>query len=221
MTPNRHPLYKSWNGYSVKQEPVENPNRYSVYDFLDALPEVDREEIFAFNLPKMYFVDIETQAGENGYSEPVDASEPILSISIVHNDSIILMGLEDMPSDMQDRIRQKTNEYFDNTVDYKFKYIKYNTEFDMLYTFFHKLVPRMPLITGWNFLQYDWVYLMNRAKNISNPISGSMFPRKIDVSVASPTNRIDNVFGLEHIELPKHRMIFDYMQLYKNCRHIY
>lgn len=213
--PQRHPIYKSWDGYHVKSEPVSVPDRYAVYEFLDGLPEKDREEIFEFNTPKMYFVDIETQAGENGYSEPVDASEPILSLSVVHEDKIILLGLEDMSDEVQERIRVKTNEYFDNTVDYSFKYIKYESEFDMLYTFFHRMVPLMPLITGWNFVDYDWVYLINRARNISNTNPKSLFPNKIDISVASPTGRIEPVFGKEYVELPKHRMIFDYMQLYK------
>jgi hypothetical protein len=47
-------------------------------------------EIFEFNLPKVYFVDIEvSQKPEGGYSEPVDAECDVTSISVVYDDKII------------------------------------------------------------------------------------------------------------------------------------
>ncbi len=58
--PLKHPEFKSWDGKSVKQVEVSHPDRYAIYEFLDALPEDEREELFEFNLPKIYFIDIET-----------------------------------------------------------------------------------------------------------------------------------------------------------------
>lgn len=57
----KHPVYKSWDGKSVKQIEVSHPDRYAIYEFLDALPEDEKEEIFKYNLPKIYFIDIETE----------------------------------------------------------------------------------------------------------------------------------------------------------------
>lgn len=212
--PQRHPKFRSWDNKPVKQIEVSIPDRYSIYEFLDQLPEEEKSEIFQFNLPKMYFVDIETEIID-GFPDAETAPTQVLSISVVYDDKIILMGLKDMPDDMQERIRINTNKYFQKFgSDYKFKYVKYECEFDMLWSFFYKMVPKMPLITGWNFLNYDWLYLVNRARKISKWVDGK--ENKIDPSISSFTRRMNKVWSTNY-EVPAHRMIFDYMQLYEVC----
>lgn len=223
---DKHPTFKSWDNKSVKQIEVSHPDRYAIYEFLDSLPESEKEEIFEFNLPKTYFIDIETEIVD-GFPEAADvkdaagtvikegASTQVLSISIVYDDKIILLGLKDMPDDMQKRICDNTNKYFEKfNANYKFKYIKYEDEFDMLYAFFYKMVPKMPLITGWNFLNYDWLYLINRSRKLSKFVNGREY--KIDPTISSPTKRLNKIWSTE-FEVPAHRMIFDYMQLYEVC----
>lgn len=223
---DKHPTFRSWDGKSVKQIEVNHPDRYAIYEFLDSLPESEKEEIFEFNLPQTYFIDIETEIID-GFPEAADvkdalgnvtkegAATQVLSVSIVYDDKIILLGLKDMPEDMQERIRTNTNKYFEKfNANYKFKYIKYEDEFDMLYAFFYKMVPKMPLITGWNFLKYDWLYLVNRSRKLSKFVNGREY--KIDPTVSSPTKRLNKIWSTE-FEVPAHRMIFDYMQLYEVC----
>lgn len=223
--PQKHPIYKSWDGKHVKQVQVDYPDRYATYEFLDALPEEEKNEIFEFNTPKIYFIDIETEIVD-GFPEAEDiydkagnlvkegAATSILSISIVYDDKIILLGLRDMSQDMQDRIRNNTNKYFDKVggVDYKFKYVKFSDEFDMIHSFFYKMVPKMPLLTGWNFLNYDWLYLVNRARKLTKTVNGKEY--RIDPAISSLTKRMSKQWGTSY-ELPSHRMIFDYMQLYE------
>ena len=222
----KHPIYKSWDNKSVKQIEVSHPDRYAIYEFLDALPEKEKEELFEYNAPKIYFVDIETEIVD-GFPEAADildqdgkvitegAATKVLSISIVYDDKIILLGLKDMPDDMQDRIRKNTNEYFKNLgTEYKFKYVKYQDEFDMLYSFFNKMTPKMSVITGWNFLNYDWVYLVNRSRKLSKFINGKEY--RINPADSSPLKKINKMWGT-NFEVPAHRMIFDYMQLYEIC----
>ena len=222
----RHPSYQSWDGKSVKQIEVNHPDRYATYEFLDALPDSEKEEIFEFNLPKIFFIDIETEIVD-GFPEAADvldadgnlvkegAATQVLSISIVYDDKIILLGLKEMPEDMQTRITNNTNKYFEKFGgDYKFKYIKYDDEFDMLYAFFYKMIPKMPILTGWNFLNYDWLYLVNRSRKIFKNVNGKEY--KIDPSVSSLTKKMNKMWGTNY-ETPAHRMIFDYMQLYEIC----
>ena len=224
--PQKHPLYKSWDHKSVKLIEVTHPDRYAIYEFLDSLPDQEKEEIFGFNTPKIYFIDIETEIVD-GFPEAADikdkdgtvvkegACTKVLSISIVYDDKIILLGLKDMPQDMQDRIIEKTNKYFEKFgANYKFKYIKYEDEFDMLYAFFNNMVPKMPVLTGWNFLAYDWLYLVNRARKLKKWVNGREY--KIDPSISSVTKRMNKLWATEY-EVPAHRMIFDYMQLYEVC----
>ncbi len=224
--PQKHPDFKSWDGKAVKQIEVNRPDRYAVYEFLDSLPENERTEIFEYNLPKIYFIDIETEIVD-GFPEAADikdadenvikegAATRVLSISIVYDDKIILLGLKDLSQDAQDRILNNTNSYFEqHGTEYKFKYIKYDDEFDMLYAFFNKMVPKMPLLTGWNFLNYDWLYLVNRSRKISKWVNGKEY--KIDPRVSSITKRLNKIWSTDY-EIPAHRMIFDYMQLYEVC----
>ena len=224
--PQKNTEFKSWDGKSVKQVEVSQPDRYAIYEFLDSLPELEKNEIFEFNLPKIYFIDIETEIVD-GFPEASDikdqqgnitkegAATRVLSISIVYDDKIILLGLREMPKDMQERIIKNTNKYFDRFgTEYKFKYIKYDDEFDMLYAFFYNMVPKMPILTGWNFLQYDWLYLVNRSRKISKWVNGREY--RIDPAVSSLTKRMNKIWSTEY-EVPAHRMIFDYMQLYEIC----
>lgn len=212
--PDKHPKYKSWDGKCVKLVEVTNPDRYSVYEFLDSLPEKEKEEIFEYNLPKIYFVDIETEIID-GFPDAETAPTRVLSISIVYDDKIILLGLKDMPEDMQERIKNNTNEYFKKfNTEYKFKYVKYDDEFDMMYAFFYKMVPKMPVVTGWNFVNYDWVYLVNRSRQLKKNVNGKEYT--INPAISSLTRRLNKVW-MSNEEMPAHRMIFDYMQLYEIC----
>lgn len=211
---DRHPEYRSWDGKSVKQVQVNIPDRYAIYEFLDSLPEKEKEEIFEYNLPNIYFVDIETEIID-GFPEAEEAPTRVLALSIVYDDKIILLGLKDLSDEVQERIKVNTNKYFDKfNTNYKFKYIKYDDEFDMLYAFFYKMVPKMPLITGWNFVNYDWVYLVNRARKLNKWVNGKEY--KIDPAISSLTKRLNKVWSTNY-EMPAHRMIFDYMQLYEIC----
>ena len=213
---DKHPLYKSWNGKPVKLVSVTYPDRYSVYEFLDALPEEEKDIIFEYNTQKIYFIDIETEIlPEYGFPDSETAPTRVLSISIVYDDKIILLGLKDMPQDMQKRIQNNTNKYFEKyNVDYKLKYVKYDDEFDMMHAFFNNIIPKMPLMTGWNFIKYDWMYLVNRARKLQKEINGKVYT--IDPRVSSITKRLNKVW-MSNEEMPSHKMIFDYMQLYEVC----
>lgn len=218
--------YKSWDGKSIKLVDSPYPNRYSIYEFLDTLSEKEKEEIFEFNLPKIYFIDIETEIVE-GFPEASDilddagnvlkegAATKVLSISIVYEDKIILLGLKELSQETQTRILNNTNKYFEKLgTTYKFKYVKYESEFDMMYNFFNTMVPKMSVMTGWNFVNYDWIYLVNRARKLRKKINGKEVT--IDPAVASPTKKMNKIW-LKNYEMPAHKMIFDYMQLYEIC----
>lgn len=211
---DKHPKYRSWDNKSIKQVEVNYPDRYSIYEFLDNLSKEEKEEIYEFNVPDIYFVDIETEIVD-GFPDAESAATRVLSISVVYDDKIILMGLKELSKEAQGRIINNTNEYFKKyNIEYKLKFIKYEDEFDMLYTFFDKMVPKMPLITGWNFLAYDWMYLMNRSRKLTKNFNG--VDKSIPVHKSSQTGRVSKIWKTEY-EVPSHRMIFDYMQLYEIC----
>jgi DNA polymerase elongation subunit (family B) len=76
------------------------------------------------------------------------------------------------------------------------------------------MIPKMPMITGWNFVNYDWLYLVTRARKLKKVVNGKEYT--IDPAVSSLTKRLNKVW-MTNYEMPAHRMIFDYMQLYEVC----
>ena len=221
--PHRDKTYKSWDGKHVKKV-SSYPDRYSIYEFLDALPKEEQEEIYAFNEPNIFFIDIETEVDpEIGFPEPSEAPTRIQSLSIVYDDKILILGQEDLDAEQQRIIMEGNtdsggdivgvNKYFeDYDTKYIFKYIKYEDEFDMLYAFFNKMVHKMPCMTGWNFIDFDWTFLVNRARKLKKEKFGKVLT--IDPRVSSHTRRLNNIWGTNY-EVPAHRIIFDYMRLYE------
>ena len=211
----RDPDYKSWDGKNIKKVYGSLPDRYSTYEFLESFPKSETEDIFNFYNPKIYFIDIETEVID-GFPDPNEAPTMIQSISIVYDDKIILLGLKDLSEKERKDITNDTNAYFKGLIDfeYKLKYIKYNDEFDMLSAFFNKMLPKMPCITGWNFIDFDLKFLINRARKITKNVNGKIY--HIDPRVASYTRKLNSLFGKEDCEVPAHKLVFDYMDLYKS-----
>ncbi len=191
--------FKNWDGRSVKMSPSRQFNKFSLVYFMDGLPEADKAEIYEYNMPKTYFVDIETEIVD-GFPKAEEAKSRILAFSIVTpTKKVIVLGLEDMESDKIKKIEDDTNEYFKQFGDeWSFQYIKFKTEYDMVYTFVNKFMPRFPMMTGWNFINYDWQYIVNRCKRL-----------QIDITTAAKTGSLDS-----EDSRPLHMGILDYMQLY-------
>lgn len=191
--------FKNWDGRSVKLGNARQFNKFSLVYFLDKLPEKDREEILAYNMPKTYFVDIETEIVD-GFPKAEEAKSRILSFSIITPErKAIVLGLEDMSAESIQKIQDDTNEHFTGyDQDWEFKYHKFNTEYDMVYTFLMKFLPKFPMMTGWNFINYDWQYIVNRCKRL-----------QIDLTEVAITGSLD-----KKDSRPLHMGILDYMQLY-------
>jgi DNA polymerase elongation subunit (family B) len=197
--------FVTWDGKAVKQIYTNHPNRYSVYDYLDAMDEEEQKTIFDYNEPNIFFVDIENEILE-GKPEPHKAESEIQSISIVNKDKVLVIGTKKLAKSQLDSIEDGINTHFAklNTHKYEFKYVQYNSEYDMLLNFITKLIPKMSVITGWNYVHYDHVFIVNRARRIG-----------IDPTLMSFTGVLRQSWDEnDHAELPAHRIIVDYMELY-------
>lgn len=205
--------YVTWDGCSVKKIYTRFPDRYCVYDYLDNLPQEEQDILFKYIEPEIFFVDIENEILDSK-PQPQLAQGAIQSISIVNKNKVLVMGIDALSHEQEKSIREDINNYFIkfNTI-YDFKFIRYKNEYEMLLNFFEKYVPKMPVITGWNYTEYDHVYLVNRARKIG-----------VDPNSASNTRLLrqpfkrDNKSGQKResfCELPAHRLIIDYMELYE------
>jgi len=201
---DRHGKFVTWNGNTVKEIYSRYPNRYSVYDFLDALPNEEKEMIFEYNEPEIFFVDIENEILDEKIN-PLKANGEVQTISIVNKNKVLVIGTKKFNKSQSDSVESNINNQFEKFgTKYEFLYKQYDSEYDMLLNFFKVLIPKMPVITGWYVISYDWVYLVNRARNLG-----------IDPTISSFTGVLRKAWEEnDNSELPAHRIIVDYMELY-------
>jgi DNA polymerase elongation subunit (family B) len=206
--PDRDPVYMTWDKKPVKKEETYSPNRFSIYEFIDRLPAEEKERLFKLQFPKTYFVDIETEILPTGFVEPTHPTSRVLAITVVNGENIWVLALRPLEKKYVEKIRLDTNAHFkgfnlDMKISFKSFHAEANPEKAMLHFFFSTLVPKMPVITGWNFLGYDWTFLVNRCRIL-----------KLNPEVSSFTGKLHNIFGTPY-EVPAHRLIVDYMEIYK------
>lgn len=208
--PSRSDIFSTWDKKPVKLESTRYPSRYSIYEFFHKLPESEKEEIFAYNEPKMFFCDIEVEITE-GFPEAHLANNKVTAICFVNGSKILLLGIKELESGWIEKMERDINEHFKEfNMNYTIEWSFFNSERDMLYYVFNDLIPHMPVITGWNFVGYDWVYLVTRARKLN-----------INPDVASPTGKLikpwkknSDDFKPTFEELPLHRLVFDYMDIF-------
>jgi DNA polymerase elongation subunit (family B) len=208
--PEKSGRFVTWDGRAVKEIYTKYPNKYSVYDFIDNLPEEERNDIYGYNEPDIWFIDIENEILDKK-PEPHLAESAIQSISIVNKNRILVIGTEPLNATQSESVESDINNHFKKfETKYKFKYIQYKNEYDLLFNFFNKLVPKMPVISGWFVIEYDWVFLVARARKIGVDPDVASFTKKMNV----PFNF--NAAGKQnYAEIPSHRVIVDYMELFK------
>lgn len=195
----------NWNGKTVYKHRInpfnEKLNRYRQYEILDSQPDDVKERIFSYNLPEIFFIDIENQQQE-GKPNPEKPDKPVTVIGVCcPNDTVmVLSGGYNLTEKEQESIQKRIDEHFEQVHrHFKFVFRYFKSEYDLLYFFFSMLIPKMAMMTGWNFEDYDWRYLYNRAKLLG-----------IDPTLASPSRIMTG-----QIDRPAHVGLIDYLKAYK------
>ena len=195
----------NWNGKTVYKHRInpfnEKLNRYRQYEILDSQPDDVKERIFSYNLPETFFIDIENKQQE-GKPNPEKPDKPVTVIGVCcPNDTVmVLSGGYNLTEKEQESIQKRIDEHFEQVHrHFKFVFRYFKSEYDLLYFFFSMLIPKMAMMTGWNFEDYDWRYLYNRAKLLG-----------IDPTLASPTRILTG-----QVDRPAHVGLIDYLKAYK------
>lgn len=197
---NIDPRYKSWDNRQVKKIRRDYLYKYRIEEILINLDQSTRDLIYTFNKPDVWFCDIETEISNDGFPSPDRAPCTVTAICLVNNNIVNVLGLKPLLQEEIDGIEIQLNEYFKKyKIKYKFTYIHHKSEHSLLYSFFNDWIPKISLLTGWNFIGFDWLYLINRAKKFN-----------IDPLVSSPSRTF---IGSSEI-IPQHRPIIDYMEIY-------
>lgn len=198
---NTDPDFKDMFGRCVKRDYISSINDLSYYrviQIVESQPDDIKNKLFGHYIPKIYFIDIETDS-KDGFPDPDVADKEVLSISISYGNNVVVMGLKDLNKNEVLDVGNRINEYTKSKENIKFHYIKFNSEYEMLTTFFYKFIQKMEVISGWNVLKYDWKYLINRSSKLD-----------IDYHKSSPSLKM-----VSSDKIPMHRLVVDYMDVFK------
>lgn len=197
-----YPGTLSWDDKPVKKKKAKNISNFRVIEYIESLPSGTIDEIYEFNTPKKWFMDIEVEIGDE-WPKPETAKYPVTAIAFCNGKKMICMGLKDLSAVQIKSIENRMNQHLEkqlNGMVMEFTYLKFSSEYDMLVSFFHKAILKLPLLTGWNFTKFDWQYLTNRCKRLNI----NMKPSSVSGKLVGKDN-----------PMPMHRLIVDYMDIYK------
>ncbi len=194
--------FTNWDGRAVKKYTSKFLNKHSITELFERLSKEDQDEIFGTHYPDIYFIDIEVEIVD-GFPEADSAKEKITTITFTTpKNQVIVFSHLNLPAKSIANVQSSIDKYFEQTgKKFTFIYKKFDTEYDMLYTFLSEIVQKkIPMMSGWNVIGYDWKYIINRARRLG-----------IDPSIASPSGKLNN----QNNDIPLHVGIMDYMDLYK------
>jgi len=217
---------RNWNGKYVKKGSTSGRyiNQFRIQELIRE--KLTPEEIAAVynqeNFPKKTYLDIEIKLLDDSFPEPEKARMPVGLISFCNEENITyilsILNSEEQPdgltSDQIVQMEKDVNDYFRKTVplresdralfeqEFKIKYKFFKTEEELMEFYFHKIMPHFSFVTGWNVTEFDWKYLMNRARNI-----------KINAMEKMPTESI-----FSKVKIPTHLGVLDYMQVFEKLK---
>lgn len=208
----------------VKKEYRRYLDKYRKRELMIQFPDFLRDAMFSPHMPKMWFMDIETESLKNAKGEYVFPDETVANGRVLstafcdQNGNLYIQAMIKLDEKQIARLEKRVNEYVHKqthkslNIPYKVSYLYYETETLMLNDLFSNWIPRMPLLTGWNFLKYDMRYLVNRCKKLG--INYKKFSPTGETFLYGMSDKFNKTVH-HQIELPCHRGIVDYMMIYE------
>ena len=213
--------FKNWNGARCSEAWTSNPSKFDIKMFISELEPKYRNILLGKTFPKMYAWDIETDTPEDVEPDGNQPHFPITTISICNTDlDTIVLGWKPLSEIEQKWVTDEYDKYIDNvsfikTLGLKKKpriqYMKFDNEEKMLRYFLEVIVANVPVFAGWNCMNYDWTYIVNRIK--------IYFPF-LSISMSSKTNHThterfnDRFTDLSYnLPMPDHTWIVDMMEV--------
>lgn len=164
--------HRNWDGKFLTQAPSKYLPKFRIEEMIESrLSKREKDMIYSGYDPKKYYLDIEIQLLDTSFPHPEEARMPVNLITVVNptNVAYVLSTMKRFSAEEQKRLQDETNEYFEKIKQknpIQVKYVFFETEEEMMTTFFHKILPKIPFLTGWNVVEFDWLYLVNRARRI-------------------------------------------------------
>lgn len=217
--------FTNWDGDKCSIKYLDKPDWAAEKFFIRQLesstkisPEAKKYIFEGKTIPKLYTFDIETYIpDDNEFPEPSEAKFPITTISIASPDcNVLVLGTRDITS--QELLSQRFNEYVEKTEFFKtlgikipyIRYVKFNSERDMLKYFLENIVAKVPVLAGWNSLLFDWQYIQNRVRGYYSDLFFNCCSPTMTLHNKRMTDKRDNDVT---ISVPDHTLVIDMMDV--------
>lgn len=198
--------FRNWDGKFLKKAPGKWLSRFRLEELTQSrLSEDELASIYSDDSPKKYYLDIEIQLTSNEFPDPAKAAMPVNLITFVNEENVcfVMSTMKNLEQGVVSQMQDEVNEYFAaHEQKFELKYLFFEKEEDLLKTFFHRVLPRIPFLTGWNVIGFDWVYLINRCKNLG-----------IDPMETMPCKKT-----IGQSKMPVHLGLLDYMEVFMNTK---
>ena len=198
--------FRNWDGKFLKKAPGKWLSRFRLEELTQGrLSQEELDSIYSDDSPKKYYLDIEIQLTSNEFPDPAKAAMPVNLITFVNEENIcfVMSTMKNLEKPAVLQMQEEVNEYFANHGQtFELKYLFFEKEEDLLKTFFHRVLPKIPFLTGWNVIGFDWVYLINRCKNLG-----------IDPMETMPCKKT-----IGQSKMPVHLGLLDYMEVFMNTK---
>lgn len=209
---------RDYRGLPVKRSYANKWDTFNILQFLLNLPAEEQEILWAYNSPKLYFFDIETEIGDS-FPKPDKAEMPINCISTCdENCNTLIQTTLDLTKDIDLIAKYGPNPTIENAYTFIneivqnymgqdcfkqflpnlpfIKIIEHDSEYNMLRYWLENVVKLIPALSGWNIHGFDIPYIKNRAS-------------RYDISFA-----LSSMSGKTTSQgLPLHKWVDDYMLL--------
>jgi len=200
--------FRNWDDRFLRKAPTKWPSGFRLEELIQSrLTNAEKSALYSENSPNRTFLDIEIKLESQDFPEPSKALMEVNLITFVGENNVVftLSTTEDFDKNAKSQMINEVNEYLlKSKINTKFtlNYIYFKEEIDMLTFFFHKCLPRMSFLTGWNVIGFDWLYLINRAKRL-----------KIEPMKNMTSNKL-----IGKSQMPLHLGLLDYMEVFMNTK---
>lgn len=167
--------YQQPDGSRCAEKYTADPSPFDIRTFFREIDPKYRELFDGKVSPKLYMFDIETKLRDDReFTDPATAEMSIHTISVVSPElNSIVMGDKELSEEDIQWVQDQITKFLDDLPFFhtlglelpKFKYQYYTDEHDMIDYFLKGIVAKVPILSGWNNLEYDWRYITNRVKN--------------------------------------------------------
>ena len=211
--------FENWDGSRCEMKMTDSPNKFDFKTFIEEMNPEYKKLLDGRISPKLYTFDIETKLNENrDFPDPAYAREEITNISIVSQDlNCIVLGTRPLDESSKQYISNNFLKYLNDSEFFRslniptpyIKYIEFDSEENML-KYFLNIVSQVPILSGWNCIQFDWNYITHRIRNYFPDLSITLS----SCTQSLITKRFTNQRG-ENIDLPmpQHTVIIDMMDV--------